>query len=297
MHKHKLVFVSFSLILLFVFSVHPNPIQKKKDPVYVVPPVLLTRTTTRHENARLGYGSTVTIVGAPKGSITVEGWQKSEVDLVAEVELQAETEADLDQLGKVNTFVFDVDLNHINVLTSGTHDREFMKKVSKNFPKRLLNLPWKVDYHLRVPISTDVEINAGHGPVTFSGVEGATRLSATESDATLTLAGGFLSVTIAAGTVRLIIPTRSWRGSGADVRLAAGILNVEVPSGFSADIDADILRTGKIVSTIDDLSAREKPGITETVIRGRAGAGGAAFKFTVGDGAINLIKQTAAVAN
>ncbi|HKZ02592.1 MAG TPA: hypothetical protein VJ180_10150, partial [Pyrinomonadaceae bacterium] len=33
---------------------------------------LLTRTTTRREGRRFGYGGTVTVVGAPTGSITVE---------------------------------------------------------------------------------------------------------------------------------------------------------------------------------------------------------------------------------
>ncbi|HYX29288.1 MAG TPA: hypothetical protein VE863_12040, partial [Pyrinomonadaceae bacterium] len=42
---------------------------------------LMTRTTTRHESYRLSFGGTVTLIGAPAGSITIEGWQKNEVDL------------------------------------------------------------------------------------------------------------------------------------------------------------------------------------------------------------------------
>ena len=34
------------------------------------------------------------------------------------IELKGQTEADLDQLATVNTFVFDEDLNHISVLTT-----------------------------------------------------------------------------------------------------------------------------------------------------------------------------------
>jgi hypothetical protein len=54
-----------------------------------------------------------------------------------------------------------------------------MKRAAKNFPKKLLNMPWKIDYRLRVPINTDLEVNAGHGTLKLSGVEGALRLSAT----------------------------------------------------------------------------------------------------------------------
>ena len=249
---------------------------------------LLTRTSTRRESARFNYGGTVTLIAAPRGSVTVEGWQRNEVEVTATIELKAATEADLDQLAKVNTFVFDEDLNHISVLTTGTHDRAFMKGAAKNFPKKLLNLPWKIDYRMRVPINTDLEVNAGHGDVKLSGVEGALRISASESDTALTLTGGAVTTTVTAGTVTFSIPTRSWRGNGADIRIASGTINVDLQPGFSGDIDADILRTGKILNTFDGLTSREKPGITERTIRGRAGAGGPYFKFTVGDGTVNI---------
>jgi hypothetical protein len=220
--------------------------------------------------------------------VTVEGWTRNEVELTANIELKAPTEADLDQLAAVNNFVFDEDLNHLSVLTTGTHDRTFMKRSAKNFPKTLLNLPWKIDYRLRVPLNTDLEINAGHGSVKLSGVEGALRVSATESETALTLSGGLVSTTVTAGAITLIIPTRSWRGGGADLRIASGTINVELPPGFSGDIDAEVLRTGKIVNTYEGLESREKPGITERTVRARAGAGGPFFKFTVGDGMVNI---------
>ena len=249
---------------------------------------LLTRSSTRRETARFSYGGTVTLIAAPRGSVTVEGWQRNEVELTANIELKGSTEADLDQLAKVNSFVFDEDLNHISILTTGTHDRAFMKRSNKKFPKNLLNLPWKIDYRLRVPVNTDLEVNAGHGDVKLSGVEGALRITATESDTALTLSGGTVSTTVTAGSITFTIPARSWRGNGADIRVASGTINVDLQPGFSGDIDAEILRTGKIINTYDGLTSREKPGLTERIVRARAGAGGAYFKFTVGDGTVNI---------
>src|SRR5215467_1367544 len=249
---------------------------------------LLTRTSQRHEIRRFSYGGTVTLIAAPRGSVTIEGWTRNEVELTADIEIQGPTEADMDQLAKVNNFVFDEDLNHLSILTTGTHDRTFMKRSAKNFPKKLLNMPWKIDFRLRVPINTDLEVNAGHGTVTLSGVEGALQVSATESDTALTLTGGVVTTTVAAGSINLTIPARSWRGSGADLRIAAGTINVDLPPGFSGDIDAEVLRTGKIVNAYDALQSREKPGITERTVRARAGAGGPFFKFTVGDGVVNI---------
>lgn len=281
---------SKALLLLAILFLSANTfIAQNTSKTPVLPEVqLLTRTSTRRETRRFAYGGTVTLIGAPRGAVTIEGWQRNEVELTAHIELKAPTEADLDQLAAVNSFVFDEDLNHLSVLTTGTHDRVFMKKAAKNFPKKLLNLPWKIDYRLRVPVNTDLEVNAGHGPVKLSGVEGSLRISATESETALTLTGGLVTTTVTAGVINLSIPARSWRGSGADIRIASGTINVDLAPGFSGDIDADVLRTGKIVSTYEGLTTREKPGITERAVRARIGVGGAFFKFTVGDGTVNI---------
>ena len=290
------MFQLFLVTSLFVaLLVPPAPIAQQNNSqqnktTESLPTNLLKRTTTRRENRRFAFGGTVTVIGAPRGAVTIEGWSRSDFELVADVELNAATEADLDQLATVNTFVFDEDLNHISVLTTGTHDRAYLKKTAKNFPKKLLNLPWKIDYKLKVPVNTDLEINAGYGPVKVTGVEGALRISATESETSLTLSGGLVTTTVTAGVVTLTVLGRSWRGSGADIRLATGTVNVDLPPGFNGDIDAEILRNGKIVNTHEGLTAREKPGITERTVRARAGAGGAFFKFTVGDGTVNIRK-------
>jgi hypothetical protein len=281
-----------TLLLCFTFG-DPNLArsQQKKalDPNR---PLQLVRTTIRHEVRRLGYGGTVTLVGAPAGSITVEGWTRNEVDISAEIQLKADTEADLDLLAAVNGFIVDDDPNHVRVLSTGTHDKVYMR-TAKKFPKALLGLPWKIDYRIRVPILTDLEINGGRGPIRLADVEGAIRLSAVESETNLRLSGGSLAATIAIGKVTLSVPSRSWRRGGADIRVGAGEINIELPSGFNGDVDADILRLGQIDNTFAGLEVREKPGLTPQIVKGRSGAGGALLKLTVADGKINIKKLAA----
>ncbi len=280
---------AFTLSTLALFVSTPLA-QRKKEPAVTSAAPLLTRTATRQETRRLGYGGTVTIIGAPQGSITVEGWPRSEVQITADIELRAETEEDLNRLAVVNSWVLDDDVNHLHILSTGTHDKVFMRRVAKDFPKKLLGLPWRIDYRIHVPMATDLEISAGRGPITLSGVEGAITLTATESETQMTLTSGTVNATVASGRINVRIPTRSWRGTGADVRIAAGDLNVELPAGFNGDIDADVLRTGQISDMFSALESRQRPGITNRIVRARAGAGGAFFKFTVGDGTIRIRK-------
>jgi hypothetical protein len=251
----------------------------------------LTRTTTRHEVRRLPYGSTVTLLGAPTGSITIEAWTRSEVDITADIELHADTEEDLARLAAVNSFIIDDDPNQLRILTTGMHDKKFMRQTAKNFPKKLLTLPWKIDYHLRVPVMTDLEINGGRGAFNLTGVEGSVSFQAQESDALMTMTGGLLRATLLSGSVRLIIPTRSWRGAGISLQLATGNVTIELPPGFSGDIDADVLRNGQIENNYAELTPREHTLPTPHSLKSTAGAGGVTFSLTVGDGTIKIEKK------
>jgi len=175
-------------------------------------------------------------------------------------------------------------------MTSGTHDRVFMKKIASNFPKTLIGLPCKIDYHIKIPALTDLEVDAGNGPISLTGVEGALRLNALHSEANLSLTGGLGSVLIQSGTINLTIPARSWHGLGSEIKLASGILTVDLMPGFSADINAEVLRLGEITNSFSELQPRERNGITPRSVRARAGSGGATLTLTVGDGAI-VIRQ------
>lgn len=252
---------------------------------------LLKRTTTRRETRRLGYGGSVTLAGAPEGSVTVEAWPRDEVEITADVEQSAATEEELTRLAAVNTFVVDEDLNHVRVLTVGVHDRKYLKRVARDLPKGLLAMPWKIDYRLRVPAAVDLEINAGRGALTIKGVEGAVQVNAGGGGADFTLSGGDVSAVLAAGPVTVRVPSRNWRGHGLDVRVVSGDLTVELPAGFSGDIDAGVLRAGHVENAYAGLAPREHTQATERSLQGRAGAGGPLLSFTVGDGTLRITQK------
>ena len=293
------IYSSFLLLSLVFFQPsvsaqsgrQPKEEKRSEKQGQVQPPALLKRTTTRRELKRLGYGGSVTIVGAPEGSVTVEAWQRSEVEVTAEVEQSADTEENLTRLAALNTFAVDEDVNHVRVLTVGLHDRKYAKRAAKGLPKNLPSMPWRIDYRVRVPAMCDLEINAGRGSLVVSGVEGALRINAGGGpDSLFALAGGDVEATLASGPFTVRPTARSWRGRGLRVRLASGDLTVELPAGFNGDIDADILRAGRIDNAYPGLAPRERTTPTERSLQGRAGSGGATLSFTVTDGTL-LIKQ------
>jgi len=298
LQKHfSLRFFQTASILLFCVSLiffSQRVVSAQQKDKKAAPPVAaqlaLKRTTSRHEVRRFNYGSSLTIIGAPAGSITIEAWPKSEVEINADIELLANSEEELALLAAVNSFTLDEDANHLRVLTTGTHDKAFMRRVAKKFPKALLNLPWKIDYRIRVPANCDLEIDAGRGAFHLSGVEGLISLKALESDATLVLTGGAVMATIGGGSVKVNLATRSWRGSGASIQLAVGDLTVELPAGFNADINAEVLRSGQIENSYPALVPQERTTFTPRSLMGRAGNGGATLSFKVTDGTLRIRK-------
>ena len=243
------------LLLTLFWPAHPcaaqsgrpiKPQDAKKTAAPAAAP-LLKRSGTRREVRRLGYGGSVTVYGAPEGSVTIEAWPRPEVEITAEVELQGDTEEELARLAEINSFVIDEDYNHVRVVTTGTHDREFLKRVARDLPKKLRAMPWKIDYRVRVPALCDLEIYSGRGALTLTGVEGAVRLNAGDGPATLALAGGDVEATLRGGPVSVRVPARSWRGRGLSVRVAGGgDLTVELPANFNGDVNAEVLRAGRV---------------------------------------------------
>ncbi|MEJ7713753.1 MAG: hypothetical protein WKF84_28880 [Pyrinomonadaceae bacterium] len=141
-------------------------------------------------------------------------------------------------------------------------------------------MPWQINYHLRVPQSTDLFIYAGEGTLKLSGIEGAFEFEETAQTRQLELSGGTVKGVIGRGSALLKISGRSWRGNGAIIQVGVGDLTIELPAGFNADIDAAVLRTGKVENTYSDLTPLELTTPTDHLFKGRSGAGGARFDFT-----------------
>lgn len=251
----------------------------------------LKRTTYKSEKIEFFAGGTVSVIGAPVGSIEIEGWRKNEVEISAEIRMEAETEKDLAQLAEVNGFIIDQSPNHLRIISVGAHDKRYVKRAVKDFPTRLIGMPYQVDFHIKVPAYGDLNIDGGRGDFNLSGVEGAIMVKYLEADAKLKLSGGAVSAVFGSGNVDVTIQSPSWRGRNAEIQLVNGTMNVNLPPNLNADVDANVLRQGKIVNNYEFLKPRSRAKFSDKSIIAKAGGGGAAFVFTVGDGILRLTED------
>lgn len=250
---------------------------------------LLKRTTTKSDKLDFGAGGTVAISGAPVGSIRIMGSNKNEVEIVAEITLQAASEADLARLAEVTGFVTDETMGRTGIISFGTNNKLGDKKLWKKFPKNLLGLPFSIDYVVTVPHYCDLEIDGGKGDVSVVGVEGSLQANLLESRASFEVSAGTTAITVTNGSVEVAFGKRGWRGRAATIQVASGDLSVKLPSNLSAEIDALVLRSGAIENTFPGLKPRDrKIAFNDKAIIAKAGVGGPPMKFTVGDGKLKI---------
>jgi hypothetical protein len=252
-------------------------------------PELIKRTVTKTDRFDFGAGGTVAIAGAPNGSVRVVGTNKNEIEITAQIELQAASEADIATLAAVTSFLTDEQIGRTGIISFGTYNTLGDKKLWKKFPKNLMGLPMRIDYVISVPHYCDLEIDGGKGDLSVSGVEGSMRINFLETDADLEVIGGTTNVTIGSGKVNVALGVNGWRSRTANIKVAKGDLNVKLPSNMSAEIDAVILHTGAIENLLPGLKPRDrKVAFTDKSIIAKAGVGGTALKFTVGDGNLKM---------
>jgi hypothetical protein len=266
-------------VLFFTFAIS----------VYAQGPSLIKRTTYKNDKLDFGAGGTLSIIGAPNGSIRIEGWSNREVEISAEIEIQAPTEADLDRLSKVTGYMTEESLGRTGIISIGTHDKKYLKGADKKFPKELMAMPYRVDFVIKVPRYCDLQVDGGIGDLMIVGVEGNMKINFLEANARMDLVGGGVLATIGKGNLELTIPTRSWRGAFADVQVASGNMVLNLPKGLNAEFDASILRTGKIDNGFAGFTPRSrKAEFTDRSIVAKAGSGSTPLKFTLGDGNMQI---------
>lgn len=249
----------------------------------------VSRTITKTDRFDFGAGGTVAITGAPQGSIRITGGAKNEIEITAQIELHGPTEGDITKLGEVTGFILDESVGKVTILSVGTNAKQALKKAGKKIPKNLMGLPFRIDYTITVPRYCDLEIDGGMGDLAIANVEGSMFINFIETKAAVTFATGAASLTVQRGSVDATFGRGTWRGRNASIQVGSGDITAHMPSTLSADIDAVVLRTGRIDNSLSGLVPRDRRAtFTDRSVIAKAGPGGPPIKLGVGDGTIRM---------
>jgi hypothetical protein len=240
---------------------------------------LVERTYMVERLVPSGYGGELTLVGAPRGDVRVAGWRGQTISISARVTVAAPSEQDLEKLASVVGMSVDEGGPIVAVQTTGPHDKATMK-AAKNFPKALAKMPWRMDYTIRVPEYTSVQLGVVDGDVEVEGVYGAVAVTSIRGSVAIRNVGGFTKVTAGEGDVTLATADRTWRGSGTDIVAAHGDIALDAPPEFGAFLDA------KAQGGVHFVGVRNTEEGTE--MRGTIGRGGSRLLLSAPAGRVTI---------
>lgn len=130
----------------------------------------------------------------------------------------------------------------------------------------------------------DIRLHTSDGPIRAEGLEG--RLKADTGDGPMTIRGRFDALDLHTGDGR--IDAEVERGSRVaeawSLRSGDGGITLRVPEDLGADLEA---RTGDGTIVLDS-PVTVLGAISESLVRGKLGAGGAALRIQTGDGSIRV---------
>lgn len=256
------------------------------------PAALLRKEYTQEKRFGFSYARGLKIYMPPVGNISIEGWSKRELTIQAKIVVEAKTEADLEILAQNTGFALSTDAMTWVLASIGPQakmDRKKKKEYDKQVPGRLQKIPYRIDYVLRVPDFTDLEIEQMQGDLSIGNVYGGLNFNIHAGKATLYGLGGVVVGRIANGEALVVCGGPTWRGSGLNLQLGVGNIELRLPTPYAADLTLAATQQLKIAYTIPPEEGEDLDAPFGNVLQKKLNGGGPSMLFSTKLGQIQLV--------
>jgi hypothetical protein len=169
----------------------------------------------------IGGANPLDIDAGRNGGIRVRGWDRGDVLVRARIEAQAETDADARRL-----------VAAVRIDTGGSRVRAEGPETSGR------DESWSVSFEINVPRTAMLTLNTNNGGIAIDDFRGTAKFHARNGGLALRNVGGDLRGDTTNGGVTLDVSGDHWDGSGLDVETRNGGINLNLPKGFSAELEA-----------------------------------------------------------
>jgi hypothetical protein len=210
-------------------------------------------------------GGRVVVDGGMNGGVTVRGWDRSEIRVVAKMQAQARSEADARDL-----------LRDIRIETSGA-------RIRADGPRGGRNEGWSVSFEVYVPRRSDLELETHNGGIRVADVDGSVTFDAVNGGVRLDNLAGNVRGDTQNGGVTVSLAGDRWRGDGLDVRTQNGGVDIYVPSRYNAELE-----TGTVNGRFDIDFPVTVSGRLGRTLSTRLGDGGPRIRVMTTNGGVRL---------
>lgn len=153
---------------------------------------------------------------APNGGISVTAGPPDEIHIQARVSVWGESEAEAREVAA-----------GVRILTDGGRVRAEGERRDG----------WSVSYRIQAPRRTDLELESHNGGISVAGVDGRLRLETHNGGLTLDSLAGEVRARTRNGGVQVVLAGDRWQGAGLDVETRNGGVSVDIPRGYSAELE------------------------------------------------------------
>ncbi len=167
----------------------------------------------------------LSVDASPNGGISVEAWDRGQMQVRAKVHAWAETEADARDM-----------VERIDVKAGSS--------VSAKGPKADRHHGWAVSYRILVPRDTDLDLSSTNGGIAIGGIRGELRFRTTNGGIDLQDVAGDVEGRTTNGGVHVALSGPTWDGKGMSVQTTNGGVRMSLPSDYSAHLEAGTTNGG-----------------------------------------------------
>lgn len=214
----------------------------------------------------------LTVDGGANGGVSVQGWDRDEVEVRAKVWGNARDEA------RAREIADDVEV----VLRNG--------RLTADGPDTGRRESWGVSFEIMVPADTDLDIETNNGGIDVTDVEGRIDFRAVNGGVRLTQVGGEVTGRTTNGGLDIELSGRRWNGEGLDVQTTNGGVKLAVPSDYSADLETGTVNGGIEIDFPVTVQGRIGRRFATTL-----GDGGPLVRATTTNGGVRIVRTGSAL--
>ncbi len=219
-------------------------------------------------NFTLAAGRLLNVDGRANGGITVHGWDKAEIQVVAMIQANAESEAEAQTIAK-----------GVNVLTNGA-------EIRAEGPDMGRRQSWSVSYEIWAPRQTDLTLTANNGGISVDAMTSKMELETENGGLTLSDIAGEVHGRTVNGGITAELTGNRWIGAGLDLRTSNGGIRLSIPSDYSASLETGTVNGSVNVDFPVTVQGRLSRQFATTL-----GAGGAMIRAMTTNGGVSIRRR------
>jgi hypothetical protein len=211
----------------------------------------------------------VLTVQGTNGGINVEGQARGDVEILAKVTANADTQA------RAREIVRAISLNPT------------LERVEAEGPRGMEDGEgWSVSYRLAVPRALNVALRTTNGGITIQDLESSVEFNTTNGGVKLMRVDGRVRGQTTNGGVDVELDGPSWQGEGLDVQTTNGGVRLVVPENYSAQLEARTSNGGVSIDVPGTVNERSRRGAVVQL-----GTGGAPIRVRTSNGGVKVMRR------